>query len=182
MSFREGGAERGDHAAQGASGGLYSPSLGRFDRRTGPRDRPWSVRSLFWMALLGGVVPYTLLAYLNGRRLGLSSARLRLTVALGTLGALGVLAGGYADTLDAVPSDAYASTLVAARFVGIGVHLVVYRLQKVADRIYYFYNSQRDEAYSSVAVTGSNAVLWLGCVLQDLGMAGLVAWLSSVFG
>ena len=61
-----------DQRAIAEPDGLLRPSLqdAHLPGTHGPR-RPWRVGSQFFVAFFGGILPGALIAYLNGRRLGL---------------------------------------------------------------------------------------------------------------
>ena len=67
-------------------GDIFRPSLQGHDSVGRlPQERPWRLYSQFFVAFFGGVLAVTAIAYLNGKRLGLSDARLRVIIVLGVL-------------------------------------------------------------------------------------------------
>lgn len=140
---------------------LFPPVLQGYAVR--PRRKAWRPRRLFWAALLGGGLPFYVLAYLNARRLGTSPACRRQTAAIGFAGAivaigLGVLAQGYFA----------AAVLIWDRPLGLLAYLAVRALHTVPDRAYHYYNGG-EHAYGDA----TNAVV-VAVVAAALGWAAFV--------
>lgn len=142
---------------------LLTPTLQDYRR---PADaqygRPWQLQSQMWVAFFGGILPATVIAYLNGRRLGISPARRRWMLVVGAAGLLATVALSYAAAAPSAASTGPRSSQWA-RFGGRAVamigFLIFYQLQKSADRVYQFND---DAEYASLWVPGILTTLGVG--------------------
>ena len=120
---------------------LLSPTLQGAVRRSAAGARPWAPGGQPWVAFFGGVAPVTAIAYLNGKRLGLSPGRLRAMLLIGGLGLIAVVALTFLAVQDA--SSLWAGNLRAVRLskrvAAVVVALILYQVQKPADRAYHLY-------------------------------------------
>lgn len=130
-------------------------------RRPAGRDgtpRPWPLRPQWLVALVGGVIGGTLVAWENARRLGLSRAgRLRIAAA-GALGVAAVVATGLL-----VPPGG--RDLQVARLVAHGLGLVAFLPQWDAQRAAVRAHRRAGGAPGGLLLPGVLAAL-LGVVLQ----------------
>lgn len=160
---------------------LFSPTLqGRVGRRTG--EKPWRLQSQFWVAFFGGALAATVIAYLNGTRLGLSERRRRAILLTGAAGLLATVALslilGSGDVGAAADRSAQSAVRLGGRVIAVIAYLVFYRLQKAADHTYSFYSQEEDE-YASLWKPGLAAVFGLG-IVQGAGVLAVVAVLRGV--
>jgi hypothetical protein len=157
---------------------LLTPSLQEHVRSaSATQKQPWRLRSQLWIAFFGGVLPYTLIAYLNGQRLSLPISRLRLVVIIGVVGFVATVAATYLITIAQVlPAETRTTSTarLASRAVALLAFLIVYQLQKSADRIYHFIGGGE---YASLWKPGLIATIGLG-FLQNIVVAGVVSLLS----
>jgi hypothetical protein len=139
---------------------LFTPTIGAA-RRPGAFRRPWRLGSQFWVAFFGGPIAAAVIAYLNAQRLGIADRRRLLMLATG---AAGFFVGIGAAV--AVTSLEYGGTAarLGNQIAGVLAYVVLYRLQRPADRVYVFYGSSKedDEAYDSLWGPGLAAVFGLG--------------------
>lgn len=170
------GRERGHRRTEGGEA-LLAPSLAGVPSRPAAGGRPWRLGSQVWVAFFGGVLAVTTIAYLNGRRLGLSPARLRTIVLLGVVGLAavfavnGVLLGAAADWREGLRGGRLGGRIVAGL-----VYLLCYRVQQAADRSHQLYG---DGEYASLWKPGLAATFGLG-LLQNLAVAGSLYALSRL--
>lgn len=123
----------------------------------GSGSRPWRVDSQIWVALFGGALAPTAIAYLNGRRLGNDPGKQRLMLVVGALGLALAVVVNYLLGLreNAVPP------FLANQVVGVITWVGLYRLQRTADRVYDAYGSGERE---SLLAPGIAAAVGLGIV------------------
>ncbi|MDQ3328978.1 MAG: hypothetical protein M3506_10720 [Chloroflexota bacterium] len=171
-----------DYESLGASSNddLLSPSLQtHVGRRTG--KKPWRLQSQFWVAFFGGVLPITVIAYLNGKRLGLPRRRQHIVLAAGVAGILCTVVFSYhlgeGEFGNVADRSMQRTVRLGSRVIAVIAYLVLYSLQRAADRTYSYY-TQDDEEYSSLWKPGLAAVFGLGLV-QGVGVIALVALLRS---
>jgi Na+/melibiose symporter-like transporter len=140
---------------------LFRPTLqGQSQSLPAAGQRPWRLWSPFWIAFFGGVLPYTVVAYLNSRRLGMPEQRQRLILALGAVGLLVTIVVTYALTAW-LGSDRANVVRLGSRIVAVLAFLAGFSLQKSADRRYSFATGG---AYASLWVFGLAVTLVLGFV------------------
>lgn len=160
---------------------LFSPTLqGRVGRRSG--EKPWRLSSQFWVAFFGGVLAATVIAYLNGRRLGLPEGRQRGILLTGAAALLATVALslilGAGDVGGAADRSVQSAVRLGGRVIAVIAYLVFYRLQTAADHAYSFYSPEEDE-YASLWKPGLAAVFGLG-LAQGAGVLAIVALLRGV--
>lgn len=156
---------------------LLTPSLQSYGATAAAtREPPWRLRSQIWVAFFGGVLPYAVIAYMNGQRLGLPANRLRQILWLGAVGFVATVAVTYLLTSGGFLPEVRTTTTVrlGSRAVALLAFLAGYRLQKSADRIYQFDGT---EAYASLWKMGLIVTLGLGFV-QNIVVYALVALLA----
>ena len=150
---------------------LFTPTISTA-RRPGALAKPWKLGSQFWVAFFGGPIAAGVIAFLNGRRLALTDRKRRLMLATGAAGFfVGIGAAAALKGLDLGGTPARLGNQIA----GVLAYLVLYRLQRPADRVYVFYGSEEkdeDEAYDSLWGPGLAAVFGLG-LPSALVIAGL---------
>jgi hypothetical protein len=144
---------------------LFAPSLGEGRRRVPPSgERPWRLGSQFYVAFLGGPVAAGLVGYLNGRRLGLPSARLAVIAAVGLVSlaavAVAVAAVGWSENRP---------LRLLSAVGGVVAYLGIRQLQQDADRRYGV-GRREDETYDSLWLPGLGIVL-LGGVAAAVVLA-----------
>lgn len=109
------------------------------DGRWVPLDKPWPLASQFWVALIGGILPAVVIAWLNAPRLKLSgSARIGMLL-LGLLGM--VLAVAVALWLIDVrgvelPRGKLLMGQLSLRLVGVGLFPLLAGIQAGSQRTY----------------------------------------------
>ena len=135
---------------------LFAPSLTQTRLRDLPAgSRPWRLGSQFYVAFFGGPLAIGTIGYLNGKRLGLSQARLWAIAGVGAVGFAAVLIAASAF----VDAGSRGRALIAIS--GVLSYLVARELQKDGDRLYGV-NRSDDEAYDSLWGPGLAAVLGCG--------------------
>jgi len=141
---------------------LFTPTL-QGQPATPARSLPFRSSSLFWPAFLGGSLAVGILAWVNGRRLGLAPARQR-WILISTLLAflLSVAAVGYFVT---ARRDEMIWGRRAAQAVGVVLYLVLARIQQPADRRHQLFD-------------GHYASLWVPGLLSILGSAAVILFAS----
>jgi hypothetical protein len=134
---------------------LFEPSLTQSELRQLPAgQRPWRLGSQLYVAFFGGPLAAGTIGYLNGRRLGLPSARLGAILAIGVGGLVALaLAVSLIDT-GVGPRPLIAVT-------GVAVFVAVRELQKKADRLYAVRLDDK-QAYDSLWAPGLGIVLLCG--------------------
>ena len=110
---------------------LLSPSLQDHPRWTGARA--WRPRRLFWVALLGGVVPTAVLAYLNSRRLGLPRSYVRRAILFCAVAVAGWIGLGLQA------NHPLEGLLFWDRVFALGLYFLLRYSQADGDRAYHFY-------------------------------------------
>ena len=151
---------------------LLTPSLQTHRGDSVPRERPWSVGSQVWVAFFGGILAVTVVAYLNGRRLGLSSSRQRAILLCGLASFLLLCALAYALSTWLGVADPQAIRL-SGRGIALLTFLAAAAVQKSAARTYHFYNG---EETASLWGAGLAATVGLGLfqgVLLGIALAFL---------
>ena len=166
-------ASRPDPEERAGPHELFAPSLQGY-AAPATQDQPWRLSSQFWVAFFGGVLAATLIAWQNGKRLGLAADRLRLILLVGAAGLLLVLG----LTFILVPEGAARLTgasrsgvRLGGRIVAVLAYLVFYQLQKGADRIYQYRSGGN---YGSLWRPGLIAVFAWG-TLQAILTASVLA-------
>lgn len=156
----------------------FTPSLQHFADPDPRPAQPWSPRAQFFVAFFGGVTALGIFAFLNARRLRVSPARIALMVGLSLAAWLTYWVG--TQTLPALPlgdlfggasaiGPASRAIRIAGRALALVLYLVLYWIQKPADRIY---RSLWEGAYASPWRAGIGVVL-LG-ILIDLPVAAFL--------
>lgn len=137
---------------------LFAPTLTQSESRQLPEGkRPWRLGSQFYVAFFGGPLAVAAIAYVNGKRLGLPSARLAATLAIGAIGFLAVLAVAALF----VDPDAGSGPRLLISVAGVVTYLALRALQKDADRRYGMALDD-EQAYDSLWGPGLAAALLLG--------------------
>jgi len=163
------------HLAHDEDTELFSPSLQDYQPLgKASRPQPWRLQSQIWIAFFGGVIPFTLIAYLNAKRLELPKHRLQQIVGLGVIGFITVIGVDYlfGITDDMSVRQATTSMRLTGRAVALLMYVLVHRMQNSADRTYAWVS---DDSYSSLWRFGLLVIVVLG-TLQNL----LVYWIVSL--
>jgi len=144
-------------------------------------QKPWSLRSEFYVAFFGGIPGITFFAFLNGRRLRLSrelQRRMLFSAVIAFLAAVAITFG-VLYWLATTTTDIRSQTRLM-RLVPRGVALVYYyylrRLQLPAYRVYQF---TRGGSYASPWAMGLLSIL-IGGTLQGLVLLVLVELVQGV--
>ena len=149
---------------------LFAPTLqGHAPARA--RALPWRVSSQFWPAFFGGSVAVGILAWLNGRRLGLALERQRwivISTLLAFVVSLGLLV--YVVTGTTQPWVWGRRTF---QVVGVVLYLVLVRIQQPADRRHQMFEGH----YASLRGPGFLAVM-VGVAVFLAAMVGAFALTS----
>lgn len=146
---------------------LFAPSLAGVQRGPVPEgERPWRVSSQFYVAFFGGPLAAAFVGVLNGRRLGLPSARLW---GIAAAGAVALVVAAVAVAVFAM--DAGRGPRLALIGSGVAAYALANRLQRDADRRYAAGRSA-DELYDSLWYPGIPIAIGLGLV-SGLAIAGL---------
>ncbi|GAB3924507.1 hypothetical protein GCM10029976_016330 [Kribbella albertanoniae] len=98
-----------------------------------PADRPWPLLRFAYIAVLGGVLPITWLAFVNSRRLGLSDAKRGLIVLIGLAG---VVVEFFAAGLLNPGGGLSWQSLLPMRIVAVLCYYLQWRLQRPSDRVF----------------------------------------------
>lgn len=148
---------------------LLRPSLQ--DVRSPPAGgRPWRLSSQFYVAFFGGALAVTALAWLNAARLGATRETNRWILVTGTVGVLVSIVVSYIF----FGNDYGSAARLAYRVVGVVTSLVLYRLQRSADRVYQFRTPESDdEQYDRMLAPGLVAILAGGVVQLAIVFAGM---------
>jgi hypothetical protein len=130
----------------------------------GKSARPWRPLNLTYIAVLGGVVPITWLAFVNSRRLGLGAGR-RLLIAM--IGLAGLVA--EAVVFDLLDTDGNLPTglLTLIRVVAALCYLIQMRLQRPMDRAFQL----RGGDYATRFGAGNVILLGVGTMAELLIVA-----------
>ena len=151
---------------------LLQPSLANAPARS----LPWRTGSVFWIAFFGGVVPTTVILWLNAQRLGASVQRQRMLLLIGAAGlaaylGIAIWAASTWDPTLAVAAARSSRTLI--RTLSRGLFVVVYLAQAAIlredDRRYAVFGGD----HASLWVPGLAATILLGGVQSALFL-GLV--------
>jgi len=122
---------------------------------------------MFLVAFFGGVLAYTVIACINGKRLGVSKDKQLLSVLLGVLGLFAIVLLGYMSGVNGFPqrgTNEYNMLRFGGRIISLLVYFAVTLLQKPMNRIY-AYHSTNPQPYESLLIPGIIASVVLG-VLQ----------------
>ncbi len=133
------------------------------------RKKPWALNHQIWVAFFGGVLAITVIAYINGKRLGLEPPKQRGIILTGVASFTLVLA--YTFALVYIPALDFASrdTLslrYASRILAVLAYFLLASLQKPAMRLYRFHHDD----FASLWQAGLLAVFGLG-ILQGFIIA-----------
>ncbi|MEW5986406.1 MAG: hypothetical protein AB1791_07210 [Chloroflexota bacterium] len=139
----------------GFSGLLFQPSLQTYDTHWyATRAKPWSLGVQAWVALLGGSLAITILAFLNGRRLGLTAARQGLILIIGAMGFVATLLAAQLLHLGQLPpfySPIRESAGMEYRLLSQAIALISYfflvRLQRSDYRTHCFYRATEHASF-----------------------------------
>ncbi len=156
---------------------LLTPSLQGYDHHSGDRrNKPWRLTSQLWAAFLGGVLSYTVIAYVNGKNLRMSRSRQFATLLVGVMGFITMIPLSYFLAMAKLPAGWAGNSEIVTIFNrawALSVYTIIYQIQKPADRIYHFMN---EGEYASFWVPGLAAIIGLG-LLQN----AIVSWFFDVF-
>ncbi len=143
------------------------------------RQLPWSNNAQLLVAFFGGALALTIFAYMNGKRLLLSTRELLDIVAVGTLGTVAsLLAYAYlaAPTVTDAPlvarGDQSMLTRFAPRIIAMVTYLIIIYFQRRGLRMYKF---STDGEYDSPWKVGLILIFVVG-TLQNI----VAAWLPTV--
>lgn len=156
---------------------LLTPSLSAAPS-TMLRERPWRVNSQFWIAFLGGIVPATVVALINARRLGLRPAASRLILAIGSGTFLITLLwlawqAEAAASLRSLSQPANRVPLrLGTRVLAVLAYLAMARIQRPAERRYRLFYG---DTYASLWQPGL-----MICLGGGLVQAGIQAMLLAL--
>ncbi|MCL5999644.1 MAG: hypothetical protein M1546_26815 [Chloroflexi bacterium] len=158
---------------------LLSPSLQRYTPYGAGAEeaRPWTMDGQLWIAFFGGVIPVTVIAYLNTRRLRIPFTQSWKMIAAGGVGLCAVILITALPCLVSLPAFLTTSTLpltAAGRLIALLVYVYLRRLQVSALRVYHWYYHGE---LSSLWGAGLAAVIILG--LLQLGLIDWAAWLLA---
>ncbi|WP_026370337.1 hypothetical protein [Kallotenue papyrolyticum] len=167
-----------DQPSQGTErsvpGDLLTPSLSAAPSTT-LRERPWRVNSQLWIAFLAGVLPVTVVALINARRLGLRPAAIRLILAIG-LGTFLISLLWLAWQAEAAASLRSLSQPVnraplrlGTRVLAVLAYLAMARIQRPAERRYRLFYG---DTYASLWRPG--LIICLGGGLVQAGIQAMV--------
>ncbi|MET7284015.1 hypothetical protein ABZS29_37635 [Kribbella sp. NPDC005582] len=109
---------------------LLRPSVGS---GVDPAARPWPLLNVAYIAVLGGVLPITWLAFVNSGRLGVSDAKRGLIVVIGLAG---VVIEFFAVGLLNPAGDLSWVALVPMRIIAVLCYYFQWRLQRPSDRVF----------------------------------------------
>ncbi|GAA1673078.1 hypothetical protein ACFTSF_08110 [Kribbella sp. NPDC056951] len=109
---------------------LLRPSAGS---DADPSDRPWPLLNVAYIAVLGGVLPITWLAFVNSRRLGVSDAKRGLIVVVGLVA---VVVEFFAAGLLVAGDGMWWKALLPMRIIAVLCYFVQYRIQLQRDRLF----------------------------------------------
>jgi hypothetical protein len=153
---------------------LLRPSL-QDVRRPAAGGRPWRLSSQFYVAFFGGALAVTALAWLNAGRLGATREVKRRILVAGTVGVVASVVVSYTF----FGNDYGSAARIGYRVVGVVTSIVLFRLQRSADRVYQFRApGSHDDQYDRMLVPGLVAVV-AGGVLQ---LAIVFAGMSLIHG
>jgi uncharacterized membrane protein YfcA len=155
---------------------LFQPTL-QDSNRPADLPKPWRLNSQFWVAFAGGIVAYTIIAFINSQRLRQDSQQRTKLVVIGVVGlVLTIVIGVFAYTN--LNNDMVAQyNRWGARIVAVIVYLITAQMQKSTYRIYE-YNTD-DNNYDSLWKAGIIAAIG-GGLLQGALVGGLVLLISSL--
>lgn len=132
--------------------------------------RPWRLTSQFYVAFFGGALAVTALAWLNAGRLGATREVKRWILVAGTVGVVASVVVSYIFSGD----DYGSAARIGYRVVGVVTSIVLYRLQRSADRVYQFRTPGSDEdQYDRMLAPGLVAVLVGGVLQLGIVFAGM---------
>jgi hypothetical protein len=163
---------------------LLSPTLQEHSASI-PTEKPWMIQSQFYVAFFGGVLPLTVIAYLNSKKLGLPARKRKQIILMGAIaltvafaGAMFILnstdAGGLGQVLH--NSGIRRPVRWSLRIVAILLYFPLRHIQMPADRLYQF-NTDEEEPYASLWKAGLLAVLVLG-TLQSFAFLALFSLIT----
>ncbi|MEN6371606.1 MAG: hypothetical protein ABFD64_06280 [Armatimonadota bacterium] len=141
---------------------LLSPTLG--DQQLQPAGRkPWQPTSLLYVAFFGGALAYTVIALINGRRIGLSKDKQNLIMLLGFIGLVASFIMHYffpvIDGNFTLHTENKLSIRLGDRIIGTALYLICSSFMNEANRIYQY---RCKTGYESLLGTGIAAVVGLG--------------------
>ncbi|MFK4085549.1 hypothetical protein ACI2LF_15655 [Kribbella sp. NPDC020789] len=99
----------------------------------GTAVEPWSLTRVIYIAVLGGVLPITWLAFVNSGRLAVADAKRGLIVVVGLAG---VVVEFFAVGLLMPDGGAWWKALLPMRIVAALCYFVQYRIQRQSDRLF----------------------------------------------
>jgi hypothetical protein len=161
---------------------LFTPTLQQYyNPSASMKKRAWRLRSQFWVAFFGGVLPCVVISLINGRRLNLPARQLRWMIVLGIIGIAAIIATGYGFAFMNMPplwAENRSGFKLANRAIALLVYILCYQFQKQADRIYSFYNG---ESYDSLWTPGLIAVIGLGLLQNALVYVAIFLFTGTMF-
>lgn len=98
-----------------------------------PGANPWSLTRVIYIAVLGGVLPITWLAFVNSGRLAVSDARRGLIVVVGLVG---VVVEFFVAGLLVSGDEQWWKALLPMRIIAVLCYVVQYRIQRQPDRLF----------------------------------------------
>lgn len=137
-------------------------------------DKPWELDGQLWIAFFGGVLPVTVIAYLNSRRLLIPFTQGWKIIAAGVIGFCAAVFLAALPRFVVLPAFLTSSSLpltAAGRLVALLVYLYQRRLQTSALRVYRWY---RHSDLASLLGPGLLAIIFLG--LLQLLLVDVCAW------
>lgn len=141
-----------------------------------PRAKPWRLQSQFWVAFLGGALPYAVIAFINAQRLGLETKK-RWWMAIATAAALGVLVVLWLQRPVSADFVTFArgtrDTRLYSRITAVVLYLIVSQIQKPADAHYRVFGDD----YESLWVAGIGATIIVGATQN-----AVLAWIRWILG
>jgi hypothetical protein len=162
--------------------GLLTPSLSNeTDWQTPPGKKPWRQEHQFLVAFFGGSLAYTVIAYINSKRLGLAKDRLLLIVLLGVIALVACFYMSYHFPIAGfhhLHSTNRKIVRFGSRLISVLLYLICSSLQRSADRIY-LHRDQDNEPYQSLLVPGLIASIGLQ-VLQFGFIYGILFLMKSL--
>lgn len=148
---------------------LLSPTLqDRTPSAAGPK--PWRLSSQLWVAFLGSSLAYSIIAWINGRRLGCPPRVMRATAVLCTLVTLGDLTLRLAMSHHMLPEVIQDRHFrFGGRLLAMLLYVMVRHLQRPADRVY---DMGGQDDYASLWLPGIGAIGAAALVIGSIVFVG----------
>lgn len=158
---------------------LLTPSLGRDQQPVKQNNKPWLPQSMMYVAFFGGALAYTVIAIINGRRIGLSKDKINLIALLCFVGlAVSFSIHSIYPVIDSnfiLHKENKLAIRLGDRVIGVVLYLICAPFINNANRVYQYryqtgYASLLGPGIAACIVCGTIQMLLIYAVMFALGI------------